>query len=91
MSDQIKDITVTRTMCYSPETYIACCEEENEVPTQEGFLEFVQSYFDEDFRNGVGSQQIIVGEPKILVEVLGGVAYCDDSRVEIIDHDNEHE
>jgi hypothetical protein len=25
----------------------------------------------------------------IKVEVLGGVAYCDDPRVKIIDHDNE--
>ena len=25
---------------------------------------------------------------KITVEVRGGVAYCDDPRVEIIDHDN---
>lgn len=91
MSNQIKDITVTRTMCYSPEVYIAWCEEENQLPTQEGFIEFIQSDFDEDFRNGIGSQQIISGKPTILVEVLGGIAYCDDPRVEIIDHDNDTE
>lgn len=28
---------------------------------------------------------------KIIVEVQGGVAYCDDPRVEIIDHDNREE
>ena len=25
---------------------------------------------------------------KIIIDVRGGVAYCDDPRVEIIDHDN---
>lgn len=28
-------------------------------------------------------------EAPIKVEVLGGVAYCDDKRVNITDHDNE--
>ena len=28
---------------------------------------------------------------KITVEVQGGVAYCDDPRVEIIDHDNRED
>lgn len=29
-----------------------------------------------------------VAAPKIIVEVLGGVAHCDDERVEIVDYDN---
>ena len=33
--------------------------------------------------------KIIAG--KITVEVQGGVAYCDDPRVEIIDHDNRED
>lgn len=33
----------------------------------------------------VKSEEVIEG--KIIVEVQGGVAYCDDLRVEIIDHD----
>ena len=28
---------------------------------------------------------------KIIIEVHGGVAYCDDPRVEIIDHDNRED
>ena len=30
-------------------------------------------------------------ESKIIVEVQGGVAYCDDPRIEIIDHDNQED
>ena len=32
--------------------------------------------------------KLIEGKDKIIVEVRGGVAYCDDERVEIIDYDN---
>ena len=30
-------------------------------------------------------------QPKIIVEVSGGVAYCDDPRVQIIDHDDQED
>ena len=45
----IKSIKVTRTFCYSPETYLEWCEEEDITPTQEGFLEFVSDDIFDDF------------------------------------------
>ena len=47
----IKSIKVTRTFCYSPETYLEWCEEEDITPTQEGFLEFVSSWIFDDFES----------------------------------------
>ena len=44
----IKSIKVTRTFCYSPETYLEWCEEEDITPTQEGFLAFIEDWIYED-------------------------------------------
>ena len=32
----------------------------------------------------------ILNNSKIVVDVRGGVAYCDDPRVRILDHDNDN-
>ena len=56
--EEIKTIKVTRTIQYSPESYVEYCEEENEIPTQEGFLEYISEYIDEDFNNGNGCEDI---------------------------------
>jgi hypothetical protein len=45
-------------MEYNPAAYLECCEEIGEEPTQEGFLEFIQDWIDEDFRNNNGTEDI---------------------------------
>jgi hypothetical protein len=55
---KLNTIRVTRTMEYNPETYLECCEEDGTTPTQEGFLEFVQDWINEDFRNNNGAEDI---------------------------------
>jgi hypothetical protein len=45
-------------MVYSPEAYLEFCELDDETPTQEGFLEFINDGIDEDFMNGTGTQDI---------------------------------
>lgn len=45
---KIKSVKVTRTFCYSPETYLEWCEDEDIQPTQEGFLEFISDWIYED-------------------------------------------
>jgi hypothetical protein len=54
----IKNIRVTRTIEYSPESYIEYCEEENETPTQDGFREYIRDWIDEDFTNDNGLEEI---------------------------------
>lgn len=55
---QVQSVTVTRTITYSPETYLEYCAEHDEQPTQEGFLDFISDWIDEDFRNEFGEQTI---------------------------------
>ena len=55
---QISSVKVTRTIIYSPETYLEYCAEYDEQPTQEGFLDFISDWIDEDFRNEYGNQII---------------------------------
>ena len=55
---KINSIQVTRTMEYSPEEYLSYCDGCDSVPTQEGFLEFIQDWIDEDFRNDNGVEEI---------------------------------
>lgn len=45
-------------MVYSPEAYLEYCEESDETPTQNGFMEFIEDWIDEDFRRNNGSEQI---------------------------------
>ncbi len=45
-------------MKYSPEAYLEYCEESEIAPSQEGFMEFIQDWIDEDFRNGNSTQNI---------------------------------
>ena len=44
----IKPIKVTRTFCYSPETYLEWCEEEDITPTQAGFIDYISDLIYED-------------------------------------------
>lgn len=59
MSVTLKSLKVIRTMEYSPDAYLECCEEHGEIPTQEGFFEFIQDWIDEDFRNSNGTEEIV--------------------------------
>lgn len=45
-------------MEYSPEAYLECCEEHGDTPTQEGFLEYIEEWINEDFQDGNGTQEI---------------------------------
>lgn len=54
----IKSIEVTRTNTYSPDYYIEYCKKSYEIPTQEGFLEFIRDYIDDDFEGGHGVEDI---------------------------------
>lgn len=59
MNATLKSLKVTRTMEYNPSTYLECCEENGDTPTQEGFFEFIQDWIDEDFRNNTGTEEIV--------------------------------
>jgi hypothetical protein len=60
--DTLKDIIVTRTMVYSPEFYLECCEQNGETPSQEDFLDFIREDIHEDFVRDNASQDISYGE-----------------------------
>lgn len=53
-------VRVTRTVEYTPEAYIKCCEEFDDEPTQDGFQLFIQEWIEEDFRDNVYSQQTVI-------------------------------
>jgi len=55
---EIKSVIVTRSIEYSPEAYLECCKEDDEEPTQEGFIEFIQDWIYDDFRCGNTAQEI---------------------------------
>lgn len=54
----LNSLRVARVMEYNPDAYLDYCEENNNTPTQEGFLEFIQDWIDEDFRNDNGTEDI---------------------------------
>lgn len=54
----IKSIKVTRTMEYSPDAYLEYCNENDETPTQDGFMEFIEDWIDEDFKRNNGTEEI---------------------------------
>jgi len=55
---KIKPIQVTRSMVYTPESYLELCEEDDEEPTQEGFRDFIDDWIDDDFNNDNGTEEI---------------------------------
>lgn len=67
--------------------YILICLMDDEVKV---FQEMVQENATaEDFQTVCDAITNNMDKPdKIIVDVWGGVTYCDDSRVEIIDHDD---
>jgi hypothetical protein len=54
----IKSVIVTRSIVYSPYVYIEFCKEYDEEPTQKGFIEFIENFIYEDFRDGNTTQEI---------------------------------
>lgn len=57
MSNKIKSVRVTKSITYSSEPYLEFCAENDETPSQAGFLEFIGSWIDEDF-NDIGIRTI---------------------------------
>lgn len=49
----IKSIKVTRTFVYNPQEYIEYCEENEETPTQQGFLSYIVDWIYDDFDAGI--------------------------------------
>lgn len=47
----IAEIVVTHTYHYEPDEYLAYCESNNEEPTEEGFILYLQPEIAEDFPN----------------------------------------
>jgi hypothetical protein len=54
----IKSVIVTRSIEYSPYVYNEFCKECDEEPTQKGFIEFIENFIHEDFRDGNAKQEI---------------------------------
>lgn len=48
-AEGIKDLKVSRTILYPARWYLDCCLDSEEIPTQEGFLEFAKDSIYEDF------------------------------------------
>lgn len=46
----IRPIKASVTFEYEPDEYIIYCDESGETPTQEGFMDFIKSVIQEDFR-----------------------------------------
>ena len=57
---QIKSVKATHTVEYSPDLYLKVCEYNNRQPTQEGFIDYLQSLIEEDFSGAVGPAKITV-------------------------------
>ena len=55
---QVQSVKVTRTITYSPDSYYEYCEEYNEEPTQDGFLNYIEDWINEDFENQHGEQTV---------------------------------
>ena len=55
---EIKSVIVTRSIEYSPEAYLEWCKENDEEPTQEAFIEYIQDWVYSDFECGHGQQEI---------------------------------
>ena len=49
----VKPIKVTRTFIYNPQAYIEYCEENEETPTQQGFLSYIVDWIYDDFDTGI--------------------------------------
>jgi len=58
MTSQIHSIKVVRSMQYDPEVYLDFCKENEEEPTQDGFLDFIQDWIDDDFSLGNASENV---------------------------------
>ena len=58
MTTEIYPIKVIRSVQYNPESYLEFCEESEEEPTQEGFLEFIQDWIYEDFKYGNADETV---------------------------------
>jgi hypothetical protein len=47
---KIKSVRVTRTIVYDPkDDYLSYCNEYEFVPSQDGFIDYLKEYFDDDF------------------------------------------
>lgn len=52
----IKPVAVSRTIYYTPESYLEYCAEYDEEPTQDGFIQYIQDWIEDDFTSGHGEQ-----------------------------------
>lgn len=46
---RIKSYKASASLKYDPDAYIESCKENNMIPTQEGFLDFIQEWVNDDF------------------------------------------
>lgn len=49
----IHPVKVTRTFRYTPEEYLEDCIQNEETPTQEGFLDYIRDWIYDDFESYV--------------------------------------
>lgn len=59
MMVDIKPYVASASLTYTPEGYIEYCEENDKFPTQEGFLEFIQEWIDDDFGNHIVDVKVL--------------------------------
>lgn len=48
---EIKPVLVSQSVEYDPESYLEYCKENNEEPTQDGFIDYIQDWVADDFNN----------------------------------------
>jgi len=58
MTTEIYPIKVIRSIQYNPESYLEICKKYGLVPDQDGFLEFIQDFIDDDFKGGNGAETV---------------------------------
>jgi hypothetical protein len=55
MTFNISEVQATQTLTYTPALYLEYCEEQQQEPTEDGFLSYIKPDIDEDFGGYFGT------------------------------------
>lgn len=58
MTFNISEVQATQTLTYTPALYLEYCEEQQQEPSEDGFLAYLKPDIDEDFGGYYGTVQI---------------------------------
>ena len=56
--DKIKSYKVSLSITYDPDIYLGYCKDDNNKPTQDDFLDFIQDWINNDFGFGASFVKI---------------------------------